>query len=820
MTFRVEQETLEALEWSEVVARLAEACRTARARSALLAVTRATGAEDSGDTPSPDATSFFATSLDAVRARLRETDEARALLDAGDPPPIGATPDIAPLLARAEKGALLEPAELLDVRGVVETLEAVTRHLTSPERAERAPGLADAAGVIEVPAGLSHEIGRCIDPNGEVRDAASAVLAEARRESVRLAADLKRRLEQYLQNPDVTEHLSDRYFTVRGDRYVLPVRADAKGHVRGIVHDASRSGTTLFIEPEGAIELNNRLKRAELEVQREILRILRRLGAEVADAAPALRAALDALDHLDRAFARGRLSQAMDAHPPVVAERGGFELRGLRHPLIDARESVPNDIRLGGDFQVLVLSGPNAGGKTVTLKALALAALFVRAGLHVPCEPGGRAELVEEVIAEIGDGQDIGESLSTFSAHMAGLARIVARAGPRSLVVLDEVGTGTDPGEGAALAQAILERLADDGARVITTTHFGLLKEMADVDPRFENASVEFDPETLAPTYRLHLGVPGASSAAAVASRMGMPSDVLARADALMRREDRQLDRMLAELAASRAALESERQHVAELRAQSESARNDYREKLERLQARRDALYQTMRKDLDAAFGQAHREVAAVIRDLQRGPSSRKAAAAREKLQTLQDEARVAEARAGVARAPDRPPDFTPVDWRHVRAGDVVRLAGGREGVLQSLPDRKGRATIRVGAAKLVVPAEQVGRASGRGGRRDDEGRVQVERAAPAPGPGDLGGGTVHCDLRGLSVEESLGRLRDALDRAVADGRDAVHIIHGHGTGALRRAVREHLADSPLVEDWRPGDDDEGGEGVTIAGVR
>ena len=301
---------------------------------------------------------------------------------------------------------------------------------------------------------------------------------------------------------------------------------------------------------------------------------------------------------------------------------------------------------------------------------------------------------------------------------------------------------------------------------------------------------------------------------------MGMPSDVLARADALMRREDRQLDRMLAELAASRAALESERQQVTELRAQSESARDDYREKLERLQARRDALYQSMRKDLDAAFRQAHREVATVIRDLQRGPSSRRAAAAREKLQALQHEARVVEARAGVARTPDRPPGLTPMDWRHARAGDVVQLAGGREGVLESLPDRKGRATIRVGAAKVVVPAEQVGRASGRGGRRDDEARVQVERAAPASDPGDLGGGTVHCDLRGLRVEESLGRLRDALDRAVADGRDAVHIIHGHGTGALRRAVREHLAGSPLVEDWRPGDDDEGGDGVTIAVVR
>jgi DNA mismatch repair protein MutS2 len=601
---------------------------------------------------------------------------------------------------------------------------------------------------------------------------------------------------------------------------VLPVKADAKGHVRGIVHDASRSGTTVFIEPEGVVELNNRLKRAELEVAREIERILRRLTADVAAAAPALRAGVDALAHVDRAFARARLSVDMAASAPRVEDDGVFALPGLRHPLIDPAESVANDVSLGEHYQVLVLSGPNAGGKTVTLKALALAALFVRAGLHVPCEPGGRADLVDDVIAEIGDGQNIGESLSTFSAHMASLARIVARAGPRSLVVLDEIGVGTDPGEGAALAQAILERLADAGARVVTTTHYGLLKEMAGVDPRFENASVEFDPETLAPTYRLRLGEPGSSSAAAVAARMGMPSAVLERADALTRREDRQLDRMLSELAASRAALERERRQVESLRAESEATRSEYRAKLERLQARRDALYRSMRDDLDSAFKQAHRDVAGVIRDLQRGPSAQKAAAARAQLEALAARARLAEQEAGVAPPPAPSEGLVPVDWRRVRAGDRVRVTGGREGVLVSLPDRKGRATVRVGPAKLVLPAEQVGQATGSGRRDDAATRIRIERAVPTHDPAQLGGGTTECDLRGLRVEDALGRLRDFVDRAAADGRDGLRVIHGHGTGALRRAVREQLAGSPLVLDWRPGADDEGGEGVTLASLR
>ena len=279
----------------------------------------------------------------------------------------------------------------------------------------------------------------------------------------------------------------------------------------------------------------------------------------------------------------------------MLDDEANFELLQLRHPLLPVADAVPNDLRLGKGFHVLVISGPNAGGKTVAMKALALATLMARAGLHVAAAPGARVGAVDAVLADIGDEQDIRESLSTFSAHMANLAATVSEAGPRTLVLLDEVGVGTDPGEGAALAQAVLEQLADAGARVVVTTHFGLLKEMADVDERFENACVDFDPETLAPTYRLRLGMAGASSARAVAARMGMPSRVLERASGLLAREDRRLDQMLAELAASRSALERERSEAARLRAESETARDDYRIKLERLQQRRDQLFAAMR---------------------------------------------------------------------------------------------------------------------------------------------------------------------------------------------------------------------------------
>ncbi len=830
MCFRVTQETLEALEWPQVVALLREQCRTPWNREQLDLEASAEAQLDSARTASDTQQaetprSLFERSPAAVRARLAETGEARRLLDAEQLLPLGTTAQLRPILRRAEKGGVLDIAQLIDVGGTLQTLHATAGFL----RAQRqdAPRLAAMADDIEEQSPLERGIGNCFDPSGELKDTASSALAEARRDVSRLSSELQERFARYLRNPDITAHLSDNYCTIRSDRYVLPVRAEAKGRIRGIVHDASRSGTTLFIEPEGVVELNNRLKQSELAVVREIERVLKRLSQRVAEVAPSLRASLVSLEAIDLAFARGRLAQQMDAVEPDVGDEGVLELPLLRHPLIKANGCVANDLRLGRDFSVLVLSGPNAGGKTVALKAVGLATLFVRAGLHVPCAPGARVDLMDQVVADIGDGQNIGENLSTFSAHMANLADIVKSAGPHCLVVLDEVGVGTDPGEGAALAQSILERLAERGARVVTTTHYNLLKEMADVDPRCENASVEFDAETLAPTYRLRLGTPGTSSASVVAARMGMPSSVLERADTLLQREDRQLDRMLSELAASRATLESEQQQVARLRAESEGVRDEYRGKLERLQQRRDKLFRAMRGDLDRAFKQAHGEIAQVIRDLQRGKTAQSAASARAKLEALETGAREAEEEAGLRPDDGQAPGLEPVDWRRIEPGDPVCLQGGRRGVLISLPDRKGRVGVRVRSARLVLPAEQVGQIGEHDAHetvrvdgQQSASRTRIERADSSPSAEDLGGGTVRCDLRGQRVAEALDHLSEVLDRAVAERRDGLLVIHGFGTGALRRAVREQLDASPFVSSTRPGSNEEGGDGVTLAELR
>jgi DNA mismatch repair protein MutS2 len=802
MPFAVSRRTLEQLDWPELAARLADHAATPAARARLAG----------GD--------IFEASDAAARECLAETGEARAVLDEGDAPPLGGVADLVPVLRRLGAGGMLAAGELRDLGGALGALHATARFLRA--RREPAPGLAGLADTIEEQPGLAEDIAWAIDPEGEVRDAASPALADARRRSRSLSSELQQRLERTLHDPDVAEYLSDTFVTVRNDRYVLPVRADARGRVRGIVHDASGSGTTLFIEPEAVVELNNRLKQAEIEIEHETLRVLRGLSDRAAGILPALLPSLNALEAIDAAFARARLGLTMQAVTPQVGDEGIFFLPQLRHPLLDPTSVVANDVRLGEGATVLVVSGPNAGGKTVAMKALALAALFVRAGLQVPADPGARVDLVDAVLADIGDEQDLRESLSTFSAHMANLARILDAATPRSLVVLDEVGVGTDPGEGAAIGQAALETLADAGARVMITTHYNLLKEMADVDARFENASVEFDEETLAPTYRLRLGTPGASSARAVAARMGVRGDVLDRAGALLEREDRRLDKMLSELSNSRAALERERSEAERLRAEGEEARAEYRTKLERLQARRDELFARMRGDLDRAFQEAHGEVAAVIRTLQRGgATARDAARAREKLLAL-EQARREAANEAPSRTPGEERRGLPrLDWRRVQPGDTVRVVGGGTGTVLALPDKRGRVALQVAGARVVVPAERLTPA-GNGkpkpkapGRPPARVHVDADDAPPIPAAGS--GGEERVDFHGLRVEEALERLVLALERAARRGCDRLVIVHGLGTGALRSAVRRYLSESPYVTRFAPAEPSQGGDGATIA---
>ncbi|MBW2543237.1 MAG: endonuclease MutS2 [Deltaproteobacteria bacterium] len=810
MGFLVTQKTLERLEWKEVLAMLGERARTpgVRRRCAVEAL----------EGESLEA-SLFEPTRRGVLERLAETGEARNLLAAGEALPLGSIPDLEQTLTRARKDGVLAARELLNLASALRVTHEARRFLEL--RRESAPRLADLAETLVEQRDLERDIDASLEPSGEVRDSASPTLASARRDTQRIASEIQAKLSHYLQAPNITPHLSDTYYTIRNNRYVLPVRADSRGGIAGIVHDASNSGMTLYIEPEPLVELNNQLKRAEITIEREILRILRVLSREAGSAADSIEANIATLEIIDLAFARAALAEDFDAVAPEIGNDGMLQLPQLRHPLLPIDAAVPSDLRIGSDFTALILSGPNAGGKTVALKAAALAALFVRAGMHVLAAEGARVDLFDEVLAHIGDEQDISENLSTFSAHMANLADITRRATNRSLVVLDEIGVGTDPGEGAALAQAALETLADRGARVIATTHYNLLKEMAEVDARFANASVEFDSETLEPTYRLRMGLPGTSSATSVAARMGLDARVIARANELLDREDRQLDRVLAELSASRSALEAEQREIAELKSETEAVRDEHRAKLERLQARRDKLFLSMREDLEQSFRDAHEQVASVIRELQRGGSARDAAAAREKLQAIASDAEASQREAGLEAPTDEL--LNPIDWPRAAAGDLVQILGGGRGVLSSLPDQRGRVTVQLGSARLSVPMERVGAAEPTENAQPApraKPRITVTRSASAEGPAELEADADRCDLHGLRVDEALDRLAYALDRAASVGRPTLAISHGRGTGTLRKVVREYLRDCPFISHFATAAQQDGGDGVTIAFFR
>jgi len=785
MSYAASQKTLEQLEWADVLSRLVEHAETPAGRERFSPGPAEPGA----------AAESAGAALARVRDRLAETGEARAVLVAAGRPPLAGIRDLAESLAHACKDGTLSAQELQEIGATVEALTATRRFLSC--HSEDAPRLVERAQEIADESDLADAISRCIDANGEISDAASTTLADARRDSRRLSVEIQERAERFLRDADTVSKLTDKYYTVRNDRFVLPVRSDARGSIRGIVHDASSSGNTVFIEPDALVDLNNRRKSAEIEIDREIRRILRDLSQRAALESNSIEAGICAAADIDAAFARARYADELDAVAPEVGRDGVLQLPQLRHPLIDPSEVVPNDISLGRGFTTLVISGPNAGGKTVAMKAAALSALFVAEGLFVPAGEGARVDLFDEVIADIGDEQDIREHLST-------------------LVVLDEVGVGTDPGEGAALAQAVLEVLADAGARTIATTHYNLLKELAEVDDRFTNASVDFDPETLEPTYHLRTGFPGASSATAVAGRMGMRRDVLERAGRILEREDRQLDHILTELTASRSALEREQLEIAQVREEAESARAEHQTRLEKLRDRRDVLFGKMRNDLDRIFSEAHEQVAGVIRELQRSGTAQHAAQARERLLALEERTRDFEQAAGVVPTSRSEPEA--VDWQRMEVGDLVEVTDAGRGRLDALPDRRGRVAVRISGARLLVSRERIRALPGETAAVSAP-RVAVIPAASeeplesAAATGDAG----RCDLRGLRVDEAEDRLLEALDRAMRADREALTVVHGVGSGALRDAVHRFLSTSPYVARYKAAAQSQGGDGVTIA---
>ncbi len=760
------------------------------------------------------------TDPEEVRYRLAVTREARTLLRTHPGTSIGGARDVRPLLEQARREATLLPGELLDVRQTLVAGRTLRRTLTRLEA--DFPRLAGIARRIEPVPGLIAEIGRCINDDGEVRDEASPALAQARR-TVRLAhRRLQEKLQRIVTSPQTARFLQEPIITQRAGRYVIPLRAEFKGRIPGIVHDQSASGATLFIEPLSVVELNNRWREARLTEEREVQRVLARLTAQVAEEAEAIRRTVEALAELDLAFAKAAYADLLEAEEPRMLAFGEgkrrpvLRLRQARHPLLDPQTVVPIDLELDEETFIVVITGPNTGGKTVTLKTVGLLALMAQCGLHIPAAQESALPVFRAIYADIGDEQSIEQSLSTFSAHMTNILSFLERADDRSLVLLDELGAGTDPAEGSALARALLDYLRARRVTTLVATHYPELKVYAHATPGVVNASVEFDPETLAPTYRLRLGLPGRSNAFAIAARLGAPPEVIAQARQMMAETDLRAEEMLAEIARARREAEEARREAqmaqADLQAQAEALR----QRLAAINEERRRVLNEARQQAQAELEHLREEVARLRRRLRQveqvlrfrslegaeQPIAEESPAA--VLQEVEAHLEALERAAGPEPAPPPP---APYPQRPIRPGDTVWVPTLQTtGQVMALED--GEAEVQVGRMRVRARADTLQ-------WRPPEPAPEVEEPprlarTPAPSPG------VELDLRGLTVEEALPRLDRYLDAAALAGLPWGRIIHGKGTGRLRRAVRRMLADHPLVQRYEPGRENEGGDGVTI----
>jgi DNA mismatch repair protein MutS2 len=747
-----------------------------------------------------------------VARGLDETEQARALLMERPGIGIGAAHDIGPAIERAARSGRLDPAQFLEI---ADTLDASARLATSLADERRAL-LRDLGHEVHALPALRSTLARSFDPAGELLDTASPRLGGLRA-AVRVAYDRLRRRLDTLVGSELGSSLQEAIVTLRNGRYVVPVKADARARVKGIVHDASGSGQTLFIEPLVVVELGNAWREAQVAEQAEIERILDELSMLVATNAPLLRETLGALARFDFWTAKAQFAGELDAVRAETVDRPEVVLLGARHPGLSGHV-VPIDIRLGDGYSALVVTGPNTGGKTVTLRTLGLLALMHQAGLQIPAEAGSRLPVFRDVFADIGDEQSIAQSLSTFSGHLKRIDAIVAAAGPDTLVLLDELGAGTDPTEGSALAQALLDHFIRAGALVAATTHYAELKAYAHTTDRARNASVEFDLESLSPTYRLTIGLPGGSQAFAIAERLGLPEAIVADARSRLTENQRNFEATLAAIRETEGETADalERARLAEARA-VEALRHAQDERA-RARHDREAAVLEARKEAERLVAGVRDEVSATRRTLERETVTTQGLD--EALERIDDSLERLPSPAPVP-VPEAPP--APHVWR---LGERARsLSGGWEGRITALERGGKRASLEAGGMRVTVdiadlepavePAAEregstIGDAVDRQARRDPGSgiaRLREDRARSVASS---------LDLRGARVEEALDALSGYLDDASLAGLERVTIIHGLGTGALRDAVRSQAASHPLAREVRPGERGEGGDGATV----
>ena len=784
----MEKRVLKTLEYDKILAMLKERASCCISRELVDTM------EPSGD-------------FDTVERELKLTAEAETLFYKTGRSPVDDFPDMRHCLERMHAALFLSTGELL---GIASCLKAarIAKDILAKEVGEESY-LYNLAGLLITHRSAEEEINRCIINEDEIFDGASPALARIRR-AMRLANEkVREKLNSMIRSTAYQKYLQEPIITIRNGRFVIPVKQEYRQQVPGLIHDQSGSGATLFIEPSAVVELGNEYKKLLAEEADEIERILTELTAMLAPYADEIREDLNIMGQIDLVFAKAKLSRELNAVMPRLNRNNYVRIVRGRHPLIPADRVVPIDIWIGRDYRSLIITGPNTGGKTVTLKIVGLFALMVQSGIFVPANEGSEFPVFEHIYADIGDEQSIEQSLSTFSSHMKNIVGILDKADENSLVLLDELGAGTDPIEGAALAMSILEELNDRHCICVSTTHYSEIKAFAMTHEGMENASMEFDIDRLCPTYRLYIGIPGKSNAFEISSRLGLPNSIIDKAKGFLKGEDVRFEDIISSAQSQHRIAEEERKMAEEARAELEKLRADAERERKKLDEDRNRLQAKAKEDAKRIVADTKREMEKLIveirsiKDIDRSAADRAIQAARDTLRAT--ETAVNEKEAIKKEDNTKPP-------KTVRAGDTVNIVTlDQKATVLSAPDSKGEVMVQAGVMKLNVKLKDI--------------RLIEEKKAAAPTSGKVGLGAgkqvgLELDVRGMLVDEANIMVDRYLDDAYNAGLSEVNIIHGKGTGALRAGVQAFLKRHPLVKGYRMGSYGEGDAGVTVVTLK
>ncbi len=743
-----------------------------------------------------------------IRAMQAQTEEANTVLAYSGANPMAYFKDVREYLKLASVGSTLSPKALLDVAEALKASRVVRSALVTDR--EDTPLLTEMGSRLATNRNLEEEIFSAILSEDEISDHASAELNNIRRHMRQINDKVRDKLNSIIRSSSMQKYLQDAIITMRNDRYVVPVKAECRQFVPGLVHDQSGSGSTLFIEPMSVVEAGNELKQWTAKEKQEIERILTEFSARVAPDAPLIASNLSILSNLDMIFARAMLGREMNAVPPKLNTQGRINLIRARHPLIDPDKVVPSNLWLGGEFTTLIITGPNTGGKTVTLKTVGLLALMTQSGMQIPAAYGSEMAIFDEVFADIGDEQSIEQSLSTFSSHMTNIVNILGSVTENSLALFDELGAGTDPTEGAALAMSILEHLLKIHVTTMATTHYSELKVFALSTRGVENASVEFNVETLRPTYRLSIGVPGKSNAFEISRKLGLPDFLIEDAGERLTKDQVRFEDVIANAEYHRQVAEKERKLAEQAHIETTRLRDEAERLQKELASRREEELRKAKADARKVLVKAQREAEQIIADLKK---TRAAANVKEhelhelrgRLQSDIDETSETIARTDAGEAP-----------KTVNVGDTVELINlGVKAEIITMPDAKGECTVQAGALKLKANLKNMRMST------PDKPRSGPRKKASGGASGvSMRAVERECDVRGMNVEEAILAIDMFLDGATLNKLNEVNIIHGKGTGVLRAGVQKHLRAHPSVAEFRLGRYGEGEDGVTVVTLK